>query len=60
LPFKVIGVCLPFVYTKNAYGKVETFDMRQCQLVRLDSQCASMVWKELKPKTTVKKKSKKK
>lgn len=58
LPYKVIGVCLPFVYTKNARDIVETFDLRQCQLVRLNKECAETIWKAMKPKPLSKKKSK--
>lgn len=54
-PFKVVAVCLPFVYAKNASDKLITFDVRQQQLVRLDRKSARKVWKRLKavvqPKT---------
>jgi hypothetical protein len=54
-PFKVVTLCLPFVYAKNASNKLITFDVRQQQLVRLDRKCARKVWKRLKaavqPKT---------
>lgn len=47
-PFKVVAVCLPFVYAKNSSGKLTTFDVRQQQLVRLDRSCARKIWKRLK------------
>ncbi len=46
-PYQVIGVCLPFVYAKTPGGTVITIDTRQRQLVRLDGDCARVVWKEL-------------
>jgi hypothetical protein len=53
-PYKVIGICLPFVYVKKHCGAVLTLDTRQKQLVRLDKACARTVWKELKSKTEIK------
>ena len=47
-PFKVIGVCLPFVYVKSCNGAVSVFDMRRRQLVRLDATCSRHVWKHMK------------
>jgi hypothetical protein len=47
-PFKVIGICLPFVYAKDSKGNVKTFDLRREQIVRLNSECAENVWHELK------------
>jgi hypothetical protein len=47
-PYKVIGVCLPFVYAKTHRGGVVAIDTRQRQLVRLDQACASAVWKKMK------------
>ena len=47
-PYKVIGVCLPFIYVKTHWGSVAILDTRQRQLVRLDQQCARSVWKKLK------------
>ena len=55
-PFKVVAVCLPFVYTKRSDGSARTFDTRQHQLVRLDPETARRVWKRLRK--TVKKKRK--
>ncbi|MCA9124812.1 MAG: hypothetical protein H6821_00810 [Planctomycetaceae bacterium] len=47
-PYKVIGVCLPFVYAKSHADRVIVIDTRQRQLVRLDQACASMVWEKMK------------
>ena len=56
-PFRVITVCLPFVYTKPARGGLEIFDVRQHQLVRLCQTSGPSLWKRLR-KTTRKKKKK--
>ena len=47
-PYKVIAVCLPFVYVRTDCGDVLSLDTRRQQLVRLDQQCARRVWKKLK------------
>jgi len=47
-PYKVIGVCLPFVYAKTHRGRVVVIDTRQRQLVRLDQDCAHTVWQTMK------------
>jgi hypothetical protein len=47
-PFKVIVVCLPFVYTKRANGKLTTFDTRKHQLVKLDNMSGKKVWKRMR------------
>ena len=47
-PYKVIGVCLPFVYAKTHGGHVIVLDTRQRQLVRLDQACGSAVWEKMK------------
>ena len=47
-PFKVVAVCLPFVYTKRPKGGTKTFDTRQNQLVRLDPDSGHAVWKRLR------------
>ncbi|QDV85156.1 hypothetical protein [Planctomycetes bacterium TBK1r] len=47
-PFKVVAVCLPFVYTKRPKGDTKTFDTRQNQLVRLDPGSGRSVWKRLR------------
>lgn len=44
-PFKVIAVCLPFVYVKDSFGKASSIDLRRVQLVRLDPDCAKAVRK---------------
>ena len=47
-PFKVVAVCLPFVYTKRPKGGTTTFDTRQKQLVRIDPDNGRAVWKRLR------------
>jgi hypothetical protein len=47
-PFKVIAVCLPFVYAKRPQGKIAAFDTRQQQLVRLDSKSGRSIWKQMR------------
>ena len=47
-PYKVIGVCLPFVYGKSHCGEVVVMDTRRRRLVRLDRTCARAVWKDMK------------
>jgi hypothetical protein len=47
-PFKVIAVCLPFVYTKRANGKLTTFDTRKHQLGKLDNLSGKKAWKRLR------------
>ena len=47
-PFKVVAVCLPFVYAKRPKGGVITFDTRQQQLVRLDRENGRSVWKRMR------------
>jgi hypothetical protein len=47
-PYKVIGVCLPFVYVKSYRGAVVVIDTRRRQLVRLSRDCARTVWKDMK------------
>ena len=47
-PYKVIGVCLPFVYGKTPRGRITVIDTRQQQIVRLDKDCANAVWAKMK------------
>jgi len=44
-PFKVIVICLPFVFTKRANGKLMTFDIRKHQIVKLGHVTGKKVWK---------------
>ena len=55
-PYKVIAVCLPFVYAKRPKGGVNVIDTRQQQLVRLDPDRSRSVWKQMRK--TLKKKQK--
>ncbi|MCR4411389.1 MAG: hypothetical protein NUV77_03065 [Thermoguttaceae bacterium] len=47
-PMRVLAICLPFVYAKTPSGKTTTIDTRRTQLVRLDRDCAKVIWKELR------------
>lgn len=47
-PFKVMAVCLPFVYTRRANGKLATFDTRKHQVVKLDKRSGKKVWKRMR------------
>lgn len=47
-PFKVITVCLPFVYVQRSSGKLATFDIRKHQLVKLDRAVGKKVWKRMR------------
>ncbi len=47
-PLRVIAICLPFVYARTPKGKTATIDTRRTQLVRLDRQCAKVIWKEMR------------
>lgn len=47
-PFKVITVCLPFVYAKRPTGNLYTFDTRRHQLVRLAPESGRSVWKAMR------------
>ena len=49
VPLKVFAVCLPFVYAKTTAGEIKTLDLRREQIVRLNRDCAKVVWDELKP-----------
>ena len=53
-PYKVVAVCLPFVYAKRPLGGVNVIDTRQQQLVRLNPDRSRSVWKQIRK--TLKKK----
>ncbi len=55
-PYKVVAVCLPFVYGKGPFGGITVIDTRHQQLVRLDPDRSREVWKHMRK--TLKKKSK--
>ncbi|WP_153558073.1 hypothetical protein [Roseimaritima sediminicola] len=55
-PFKVIEVCLPFVYAERPKGGTEIFDTRQKQLVRLDGDSGRAVWQRLRKPSKKKRK----
>ena len=37
-PYRVVGVCLPFVLVEDACGGTELMDVRRSQLARLDEE----------------------
>ena len=47
-PYRVITVCLPFVYAKRPKGGMEIFDTRTEQLVRLAPHSGRAVWLRLR------------
>jgi hypothetical protein len=47
-PFKVLAICLPFVYVKDPGDALSTFDTRRHQLVRLEPKTAKKVWKRFR------------
>lgn len=47
-PYKVITVCLPFVYAKSSKGAMATFDIRKHQLVKLEKVTGKKIWKRMK------------
>ncbi len=49
-PFRVVAVCLPFVYAETPSRRTVTIDTRKIHLVRLDRRCAKVVWKRLRTK----------
>lgn len=55
-PFKVVAICLPFVYTERPKGGTTTFDTRKHELVRLDPQSGQRIWKRLQKSGKKKKK----
>ena len=34
-PYRVLAVCLPFVFAEDIRGEAETFDLRQCEITQL-------------------------
>lgn len=59
VPFKVVTVCLPFVYAKRPKGELSILDIRKKQLIRLDRRTARGVWAILSESKKKKKKRKK-
>jgi len=59
VPFKVVSVCLPFVYAKRPKGELSILDIRKKQLIRLDRRTARGVWAILSESKKKKKKRKK-
>lgn len=47
-PLKIQAICLPFVFVKCPQGAARTLDVRQTQFVRLTSEYAKTVWKEVR------------
>ena len=52
LPLKVVAICLPFVYAKEPTGGINTLDIRQKQLARLDKEGGRAVWELLQGKAS--------
>jgi hypothetical protein len=48
LPLKVKAICLPFVFLTTPKGRYRSVDVRQVELVRLNSGYARFVWKKLR------------
>ena len=48
VPLKVKAVSLPFVLVRTPGKRVETIDLRQCRIARLDRGYAKLAWKELR------------
>lgn len=55
-PYKVLDICLPFVYAKRAWGGIKIIDTRRQQLVRLDPDRGRSVWKKIRKKIKRKRK----
>jgi hypothetical protein len=54
-PYKVVAVCLPFVYAKRPTDNLTAFDIRQQQLARLDRDTGRSLWNQMR--MTAKKKT---
>lgn len=50
VPFRVLSVCLPFVYVKPPRGEIVSLDLRRQELVKLESKRARKIWKKLRRK----------
>ncbi|MEM7456972.1 MAG: hypothetical protein AAF456_21690 [Planctomycetota bacterium] len=48
-PYKVLSVCLPFVFVEQPNGCTRIFDVRQCELARVSDDFARMVFKRRSP-----------
>lgn len=49
VPACVRSICLPFLFIELATGQVETWDLRQCQVARMSTEHAQLVWNEMNP-----------
>jgi hypothetical protein len=47
-PWKVRGVCLPFVLVRAPDGLESTLDIRKCRLARLDRKFGRRAWRALR------------
>lgn len=56
--FRILDICLPFLFVKAPGGDHRTLDVRRCQLARLDDRYGAHVWRTLRK--AAKKKSKRK
>ena len=50
-PFRVLAVCLPFVFAENLHGEAETFDLRHCEVARLSGEYVDVVRRKQKKAT---------
>jgi hypothetical protein len=57
-PYRVLAICLPFVFTEDIRGEAETFDVRQCELTQLTNGYVEAVRKK-RQKSTAEKSAKK-
>lgn len=48
VPYRVMAICLPFVYAEDVAGAPQVMDLRREQIVRLNRQCGKSLWKTLK------------
>lgn len=49
IPARVRSICLPFVFVELATGSFRTWDLRLCRIAQMSCSHARLVWKELKP-----------
>ena len=47
-PYRVVAVCLPFVFVEDAFGGGTSLDVRGVRLVRVGDRYAKRVWQALR------------
>ncbi len=50
-PYRVLAVCLPFVFAEDIHGEAETFDLRQCELTQLTEGYVDSIRRKRKEST---------